>query len=80
MEAISLSVNQFPSRYHSLPAITSRLWRRSETDEQEIVFRYRGPPRRHFYRSSTTKISALSAGAMVSDVQATTHNWHSSRQ
>lgn len=45
MDAISLSVRELPTRYHGCPAIESRLWRRSETDEQEVLFSYRGPPR-----------------------------------
>lgn len=43
-DAISLSVNQLPTRYQGLPAIASRLWKRAEVDEQEIVFRFRGNP------------------------------------
>jgi hypothetical protein len=43
-DAISLSITQLPTRYHGHPAIESRLWRRSEADEQEVVFRFRGQP------------------------------------
>lgn len=43
-DAISLSIRQLPARYQNHPAITARLWRRCETDDQEVVFRYRGKP------------------------------------
>jgi len=42
--AITLSVRELPTRYYGHPAIESRLWRRSEIDEQEVLFSYRGKP------------------------------------
>lgn len=43
-DAIALSIRELPARYQSHPAITARLWRRCEADEEEVVFRYRGKP------------------------------------
>lgn len=42
--AIALSIHELPARYQSHPAITTRLWRRCESGEQEVVFHYHGKP------------------------------------
>ncbi len=41
-DAISLSTRELPIRYCALTAIQSRLWKRVESDEEEVLFRFRG--------------------------------------
>ena len=43
-DAISLSIRELPARDQPHQAITARLRRRCESDEEEVIIRYRGPP------------------------------------